>query len=187
MGEVVLLSDQMPDMLPMQGRSLGVHVSDVISDLCVRLGHYGDDTTLTSTWAQLGCAIEDALWSRFERHSPGEYCRGSEMVVDGIYMTPDFARLSDLTPDECKLTWMSAANGPRSKKFWRYETQLKCYCRGFEVTTGRLHVTFVNGDYKEAGPMYRCWEYRWTQADIDANWRMIRRHAAQMIEERSNS
>jgi len=121
-----ILSRSLPDLLPMRGRSLGVHVSTVISDLCVRLGMYAasDPDSFPVTRTQLGSALEDSIATRFAADSPGTYVRASELVREGLYVTPDFwivddprtvpggplydPRVHPLITRECKLTWMSA-------------------------------------------------------------------------------
>lgn len=111
-----LISTSLPDLLPMRNRSPGIHVSDVIHDLCVRLGHYKRSPhteNTTSRW-QLGCALEDAIAERFARDAPSNYMRGFELQQDGLYLTPDLLHVepSRLTVVEVKLTWVSSRNWP---------------------------------------------------------------------------
>ena len=184
MGKIVLLSDEMPDLLPMRNRSLGVHVSDVIRRLCVQSGMFNpggrDDVNLTNQWAQLGCSLEDALVNRYDKHFPGRYVRPGEVCLDGIYGTPDLQDTFDGGVDEVKLAWMGSGTDPSGDKMWRYRAQVKAYCKMLKTLIGRLHITHVNGrgDYKGGpGPHFRLWEQRFSQSELDANWEMIKLHA----------
>lgn len=131
MARITLLSTRFPDLLPARGRSPGVHVSDVIRGLCLRLGYFDEHRDLSTAWAQLGQAHEQAIINRLKRHYPrGRYVIPGERQCDGLYLTPD---LLDLNPadysdyevaptptelavieedgiavEEVKLSWMSA-------------------------------------------------------------------------------
>lgn len=131
MARVTLLSTRFPDLLPARGRSPGVHVSDVIRGLCVRLGYFDEERQLSVAWAQLGQAHEQAIINRLKRHYPhGRYVIPGELQCDGLYLTPDLLDLDpadysdfDVAPtpaelavieedgvavEEVKLPWMSA-------------------------------------------------------------------------------
>jgi len=130
MSRVTLLSARFPDLLPMRGRSPGVHVSYVIQGICVRLGYFDEHKDLSTAWAQLGQAHEQAIINRLTRHYPGRYHVPGELECDGIYLTPDLEDLDpadysdfDVAPtakdlaviaedgkaiEEVKLSWMSA-------------------------------------------------------------------------------
>jgi hypothetical protein len=177
-----LVSEGMPDLLPMTGRSPGIHVSDVIHDLCVSLGHYepGDFDGPAMTRMQLGCALEHAIVHRFALDSPDRYVQPGELELDGLYGTPDLLDLEDGADTEIKLTWMSSRHDPDSEKLWRYWVQIKAYCRMLELTLGRLHVCHVMGDYKGSGPVYRVWEREFTHQELLENWAMLRSRAGVM-------
>jgi len=167
----------------MQGRSPGVHVSEVIHDLATRLGHYEARDEITPEarcMMELGCALEDAVIDRLTRHSPGRYVQPGELELDDIYGTPDLLDIDDYAIEECKLTWMSSNHDPDSEKFWRYWVQLKSYCRMAGSSLGRLRVAFVMGDYKGSGPQYRVWEARFSDDELAENWAMIRTRARSM-------
>jgi hypothetical protein len=130
LARVTLLSARFPDLLPMRGRSPGVHVSDVIRGICVRLGYFDEHKDLSTAWAQLGQAHEQAIINRLTRHYPGRYEIPGELECDGLYLTPDLVDLNptdysdfDVPPtatdlavmeedrvavEEVKLSWMSA-------------------------------------------------------------------------------
>ena len=75
-----------PDLLPMTGRSSGIHISDVIQRL-----KYIDSPPPTNAQLgrmQLGCALEWAIVHRYRVDNP-ELSPGYELEEDGIYGTFD--------------------------------------------------------------------------------------------------
>lgn len=185
MSEAVLIFEGMPDLLPMLNRSKGVHVSEVINDLCLRLGHYakreGDDP---QTMWELGNALEHAIIARYQLDQPDRYVQPGELELDGKYGTPDLLDVVEMVLHEIKLTWMSTKHGPDSEKFWRYWVQLMAYCHMFGVRTGRLHVCHVMGDYRGAPePIYRCWERTFDDYELAENWAKLTTHSELMTRE----
>lgn len=170
----------MPDLLPMQGRSPGVHVSNVISDLCVRLGFFSGDTILTSVWAQLGCALEWAVIQRYARHYPNRYAILGELEEDGLFGTPDLYDMDKNAVVEIKLSWMSTKQPVDGPKYWRYWTQVKAYCKMVDSELGYLNVAHVMGAYDGKGPAWREWEARFTRKEINDNWQMLLNNAEQI-------
>lgn len=204
--EFTLLYSGIPDLLPMQDRSPGTHVSDIIHSLCLRLGHYVDDGSLPDmTRLQMGNAWERAVASMYEESDPNRWAKGWEVCLDGVYGTPDFIDLhpnergaweysaetsicqedanADFSVEECKCTWMSARNDIHSEKFWKYKVQLMAYCKMLGACLGHLHVLFVNGEYEKGvlgTPVYRVWRAEFTQGQLDQNWNMLMKHAETM-------
>ncbi len=173
MSEIILLSDEMEDILPMQGRSEGVHVSSVIHDLCKRLGYFEGDLPLNQAWFELGNAMEWAMSDRLEKQYPGRYIQPGELELDGLFGTPDLLDIEDWADEEIKLAWMSAKHEPDSQKFWRYWAQVMAYCKMLGTNLGRLRVCFINGDYSAPGPVYRFWEQEFSDEELDENWAML--------------
>jgi hypothetical protein len=176
--DIRLTSEGIPDLLPMLDRTDGCHVSSIIHDLCVRLRYFSNDdsSVLTTTWAQLGCALEDSVVSRYERHYPDRYVRPGELYLDSLYGTPDLIDTVDWAVEEIKLAWMSSNNSPHSSKFWRYWVQVKAYCKMVGTNVGRLHACHVMGDYKGGGPVYNVWEGKFTDQELADNWAMLLNH-----------
>lgn len=173
------LPDGIPDLLPMQGRSPGTHVSDIIRYLCIKLRHFDDegDAEPPITRWQFGAALERAIGNRFAEHFPDRYVGVGELELDGLHGTPDLVDLQDWAVEEIKLTWMSSRHETNSKKFWKYWVQLKSYCWMLETGLGRLSVGFVNGNYvfgtPEANPTYKRWEAEFTKKELQENWNML--------------
>lgn len=183
MSTVALLSSTMPDLLPMQDRSPGIHLSDIINDLSIRQGHYAA-SPLNMARAQLGCALEWAMIERLMRHHPGRYIRLPEVEKDGVYCTLDLLDRHLRSPHEFKLTWQSLSSGPGSKGFWKYETQLCAQSHVINSDRGVLPVTFTMGNYRDdRSPAFREWEYIWEMEERQRNWDKLLRHRDRMIAE----
>lgn len=186
MADIRLVAEGLPDLCPMQNRSPGVHVSHVINDLCVRLGHYNPDEWKNEgpdryTRMGMGSALEHAIIERYYRTYPDRFTVLGELERDGLYGTPDLFDMVASSVHEMKLTWMSSRHEIDSQKFWKYWRQLMAYCAMLRVNTGVLHVGFVNGNYKDdRSPIYRVWECEWTTEEIESNWRMLLNHSREM-------
>lgn len=169
-------------MLPMTGRSPGVHVSHIIHDLCLQLKHYAEsDDGPNMTRLQLGCALETAIVNRYAQQYPDRYLIPGEFERDGLFGTPDLVDTDSWAVEEIKLTWLSSRHDIESVKFWKYLVQLKAYCHHWESSLGRLHVCHVMGDYAEnRDPDYRVYELRFTSRELRENWEMLLDHARTM-------
>lgn len=203
---IILLSEGLPDLLPMQDRSPGVHVSDIIKYLCIKFGHYREDTTIVDstdddtisaerrTRMQLGAALEWAIIQRYERTYPDEYMVPPEIELDGIYGHPDLLWLPEETVKEIKLTDRSSAGGSsagehvpigcvaandhpiHSRKFLRDWWQLKAYCHMIGWSTGLLEICHQRGDYKQIRLAHRVWQCEFTSSSLKGNWQMLLNH-----------
>jgi hypothetical protein len=199
--DAVLLSDVMPDLLPMAGRSPIVHVSTVIAGMCERLGYFDPNRSLSVAWAQLGCALEWATIQRFTVDRPGRYVQPGEFILDGVAGTPDLEDLDPTDPtgvpremrrylrdmeflealdesggravEEIKLSWMGARRDFDDEKFWRYRVQLMAYCKGRRTRVGRLRVIHVNGFNDGDGPVPRLYQRVFTHRELDENWAVL--------------
>lgn len=172
------------------------HVSVIIRDMCIRLGHFegpdANDTRDPQTIFAMGNSFEDAialaLAERWAKQYPNRYVRPGEFELDGLLGTPDLLDLVNQRIVEMKLTWLSARQEPEGEKFWKYWTQTLAYCKMVGYTEIELHVCHINGYYKRdmpgPDPQYRIYIARPTQLDIDKNWVMLQRHHASMKRKR---
>lgn len=181
-----LIADQIPELLPMD-RAPGYHVSVVINHICVKTGKFdGDRGRPGQIQFEMGNAMElaiaTALARRYADSHPGRYIHGVSVERDNITGNLDLLDTNDFAVEECKLTKMSIKKvteyGIESSYFWHYWVQLKAYCYMIGAHTGRLHIVFVNGNYKYddsplSGWQYRCWEDTWDDRELLRNWRMI--------------
>lgn len=183
---VELISENAPVLLPQQDRSDGIHVSELIHEMAIRLGHYKEreaDEAPNQCMFELGNAWEWALIRRMELEHPGRYVRGDvvgELECEGVFGHPDLLEPHARIDHEMKVTWKSLnSSGPGTQHFWKYETQAKAYCYMLGGwTKAQLHVAYVNGDYgwvRGGEPKWRTWAYTFTQHELEANWRMLMR------------
>lgn len=182
MSEIRLVSTGIPNLLPSRDRSPGLHHSEVLSDLCIRLGHY-EKSEFSVSRTQLGLAFEDIIADRYFRDDPKRYFRPGELDIDGLPITLDLAETKDCTPDECKLTWMSSRHAADSEKFLRYKWQVMSQCIALGVDRGRRHVGHINGNYKSFDVDYFVWEEIFSRAELDSHRTMILRHRDRMLRE----
>lgn len=167
-------------------RSPGHHVSEIINRICVRLGKFEErDSSSRPPQIQLEVGnvmesvIAKGLAERFALDQPDRYIHGLELERDGVTGNLDLLDTVDFAVEECKCTKYSIRHDVEGEKFWHYWRQLQSYCYMIGSNIGRLHVVFINGNYKydptdpNAGWQYRVWEDKWTDAELMMNWRMI--------------
>ena len=181
-----LIATDIRELLPMR-RAPGNHVSEILNRICVGLGKWSD-TGPPHSQIQLetGTALEDAiaqaLADRYARDDPGRYIHGLEVEKDGITGNIDLFDTVDFAVEDVKLTKRSIRHDIEGDKFWHNWEQIKTYCYMIGVNIGRLHVVFVNGNYKfdandpDAGWQYRVWEDTWTTQKLQETWRMVHGH-----------
>ena len=97
-------------------------------------------------------------------------------VADGLTRLPEESML-----EEVKATWMSRlekADGRTETPLARPVTgirrwmlQLAGYCYMLGLTRARLHVLWVNGDYRGSGPQYFTYLIEFTAEELDRMWR----------------
>ena len=193
--EARLISTGIQEMLPMaRTGEPNRHVSAIVRSLCLRLGHFDDDSDVSDetiisqrqTRWELGSSFESAviraLAARYASAYPDRYLLIGELEKDGIIGTPDLVDLVLTAVVEIKLTWISSRHDIESEKFWKYLVQLMAYCYMFETYTGLLHVCHVNGNYRgDRGPTYRAWQIDFTQVELFENWRMLKLHQRGMV------
>jgi len=168
-------------------RPKGVHVSQIINDLCKRLipGRYdkhdrdGKPIPMDVGKIQAGLDLEQGLERIMARVAfPGLF-RPQPFQVDGIWMSPDGVVPDPWGPAEYKLTWYSAKKPcPEDPVFKPWIWQMQAYCKGLNATRGLLVPQFINGDYKPPRPMSprRIW-IEWEQSEIDQTWDFLVSHA----------
>jgi hypothetical protein len=183
--DLELLGDSIPDLLPMTERAPGIHVSEIVNDIAIRLGHFVPFEDANTTMMQLGQTFEWALCERMIEDEPKQYCRIVEQELDGISGNLDLFDRLNWRPIEIKLTWNSLRWPPTdTKKFWKRWAQLAAYAKMMDSLEGELHVGYLNGDYKPPSPTYRRWLRRWKRKQLDGHWDMLRRHRDTMMKER---
>lgn len=153
-------------------RSPGVHLSGVIKYLLVSAGlleadELGEMMPLRMAVGMAWEAYVVQLWPNFI-WQPGELCK------DNIYGSPDGITGDCL--EEVKATWMSRmerGNPPQAKRIIdhkRWMLQLAGYCHMLGLTRARLHVLWINGDYRGSGPQYYTYLIEFSQEELTRIW-----------------
>jgi hypothetical protein len=166
------------DLLVEEGpeRSGGIHVSTLIRAICQQLEpeRFTDDP-IDPVHREMGFSVERMIERAWETRRLGIF-RPGELEKDGIVGSPDAITVDDhgLIVDEIKCTWMSSRDCPEGKKFWHWLVQIKAYCWLIETYRARLHVFFVNGDYRDQrGPQYQSWDLTFSQGELAETWLML--------------
>lgn len=187
MPDIQLISQIIPDLFRMEGRSEGMHVSHIINDLCVQMKYHspreeGEFPDHVKVRMSLGNALETAIIRRYTEDEPGRWVQPGEMSCDGIFGTPDLLDVDEFVVHELKLTWMKWNGDIHSKKYWKYWVQLKSYCWMMETLRGDLQVGFVNGDYSDMSPEFFHWRGTFTKQELQNNWLMLVNHGKALQE-----
>lgn len=217
-----MIAELVPVSLPIptsdHPRSEGVHVSSVLKRMATEKGILNRellaDLKLTevnpSTWwthlspvdqirISMGLAWEEWYMPKLE----GVSFHPGEMLLDGIYMTPDGESLDmvRVAPGpwamttcihEAKLTYKSTATvgimepflpSGKPSKNWMWVKQTQSYCKAAKTRLAYVHVLFVCGDYKyPLQPVLKCWRILFDQEEIDQTWEEITGHVARYLE-----
>lgn len=153
-------------------RGAGVHLSDIVHDLCVTLDpdrfRNKDDAEEFAELDEvpiifMGMAFEDRLERTLDLQQPCAF-RPPEITYSGVLMNADrlvwegeqlwsgfdLAGVDMTAPvvEEHKLTRMSGNSDIEGPKFAHYFYQLKFYCAGYGTRRGRLRAFFQNADYR---------------------------------------
>lgn len=174
-------------------RTPGNHVSEIINRLAVKMGIYDarEDGGPAQIMLECGNSVEDvvaeALAKRHAKDNPDRYIHGLEMEKDGLYGTLDLLDTIDYAVEDVKLTKKSIRHHIESEKYWANWAQVMAYCHMIGAVIGRLHVVYVNGNYKydnspESGWQYRVWEWKFTPKQLTDNWRMLLGHRIRGIQ-----
>lgn len=169
-------------------------MSEIINRICVGLGKFDKredgDKGPAQIQLEIGNCMEGAiargLAERFALDNPDRYVHGLEVEKDGITGNIDLFDTVDNAVEECKITKYSLnrlnREGIEGETFWHYWRQVMSYCHMVGSDTGRLHIVFINGNYKydpadtESGWQYRVWEDKWTNRELTDNWGMLLGH-----------
>lgn len=173
-------------------RTKGVHVSDLVHEVMLRIdpARYGRDMDQADSenWQEAGFLWEDMVTRAFvrARREKGNLIRAHEVQRDGVYGTPDWFEFDDghdgvLWLSETKATWKSAsefdAGSPESallsSKFVGYLIQVRAYCYMLDIPRVRLHILFMNGNYKRYVPEVRSYSLTFGPEELSDNWRQL--------------
>jgi len=153
-----------------------MHVSTLIKAICKSLEPERFGGELNHNRIELGFTVE-AMIEEAWRARRIDVVRPGEIEKDGISGSPDgltYDPERGVIVEEIKCTWMSMKGCPHDKKFWHWFAQIKAYCYLTDALHGRLHVFFVNGDYRDHREPHFCsWDLEFHRGEIDENWMML--------------
>lgn len=157
-------------------RAPGHHVSSLIRVICRQLEpERFSEGAMNYERIELGFMIEHVIEEAWRQRQVNVMRPGS-FTVDGISGAPDGVTFDQdtLVVDEIKCTWMSSRGCPEDKKFLHWIWQIKAYCYMLDTLRARLHVFFVNGDYREhREPQLKSWELQFHRGELEENWAML--------------
>jgi len=127
MGEIVLESDEFPDLLPMLHRTPGMHVSNIIAAIM----KYDNSSKPERMMFELGNSFENMIKHRWRMDQPGRFQVPVEVERNGVYAHPDLFDYHEWVNHEMKVTWRSV-NHVIESEFWAYwccDTEWSYYWR----------------------------------------------------------
>lgn len=161
-------------------RSSGVHLSGIISYVLETSGLVEKSDT-----DEMGLAV--AVGVAWEEFAVGLYpemrWQPGEVHLDNVYGSPDGLTkgvdqngvLADgengipMVLEEFKATWRSrASKPPLTNRRWMW--QLAGYCRMMGLHYARMHVLWINGNYKNYQPEYYTYLFEFEQQELDRFW-----------------
>ncbi len=158
--------------LSSDARSPGVHLSGIIQ-YCLYSDREAHDPDLMPWAMAMGLAWEARAVTLFPEimWAPGEE------ELDSVYATPDglsSLKIGDeyeVVVEEFKCTWKSQRNyGDILKQTgWIWQVAALCHMQG--LRHARLHIFFVNGEYRPPEPTYITYLIEFTPQELEVFWR----------------
>lgn len=157
-------------------RSSGVHLSGIIKHILTTAGlltveDLGDMMPLRMCLGMAWEMFVVGLW-------PDLIWQPGECTKDGVIGSPD-GITGDML-EEVKATWMSRLEKTETKgvtppprniiEIKRWMLQLAGYCHMMGLTRARMHVLWVNGDYRNSGPQYFTYLLEFTPQELERVW-----------------
>ena len=162
-------------------RSGGMHLSDILQDLYIRLEKPKPGGGQKEPIWTAGLAWEHVLswgWSQVFPDQPDRIIHMGEFTKDGVVMTPDRVDVTWPGVVEMKATWKSLWKWPIQEQ-WYWLAQVKAYCHALGMDQARFYVLYlmdVMGMYGGPPSPPKCWEVRFTQRELEMNWTMVINH-----------
>lgn len=176
-------------------RSPGVHISGIIRAIMLKLGKLKpeDESDEMPLRMAIGMAWENWVigLAQAKRDWKIEWQPG-EWEYDGVFGTPDgIGEVTRYTAeiqkgggvkkgsqtyrclDEFKATWKSEHTRKNivDESLWIWQLAASCYVLGLEHA--RLHVLWVNGDYRPPAPKYFVYLVKFEWAYLERFWRDV--------------
>lgn len=191
------LGDLAADLRPIaEGRTVGLHGSDIIRDIDNRILHPGQrlpydqltefEIKRMGWYTEMGFIWEDIITHHFRnrmlhRGEGFNWVTQQEYLHRDILWTPDGLDIYENEGIECKATWVASWKFENiDKYFWSWKTQMCAYADVMGVEKYRLFVFWVNGDYKSSGPYVMDYRLRFSPQEKMDTMEMLVRHGQTM-------
>lgn len=155
-----------------ESRNKGVHLSGIIR-YCMG---YGDRKDAEPDVMPLPMAIGMAWEAWAVGLFPSVMWQPGEEELDGVYCTPDGMSSLDIDGapeiivEEWKATYKSLHNYGDVIKQSLWMWQLAGLCCAMGLRFARLHVLWINGDYRPPQPKYITYLIEFTQDELEKFW-----------------
>lgn len=176
-------------------RSPGVHISGIIRAIMQKLGKLKPEDeedemplrmAVGMAWENWVMGLEPVRRDWKIEWQPGEW------ECDGIFGTPDGVgqvkrygvelkgvggikkvERTYQCLEEFKATWKSEHTRKDivAETMWMWQMAASCYVLGLEYA--RLHVLWVNGDYRPPSPKYFVYLLKYEEGDLERFWRDV--------------
>jgi len=163
------------DKIGSETRSSGVHLSGIIR-YCLDLDKSDRDPDFMPLCMALGLAWEAWAVGLF----PNVVWQPGEEELDGVFGTPDGLSVlevhdqKEVIVEEWKATYKSTARYGANiigQTIWMW--QLAGLCKLTGLRFARLHVLWINGDYRPPQPKYVTYLIEFTEAELNKFWEMV--------------
>ncbi len=153
-------------------RSPGIHLSGIIRYCMGYQDRQADDPDELPLNMAFGLAWEAWAVGLF----PAVMWQPGEESLDGVYATPDGLSSLDIdgqaeiVVEEWKATWKSLHTHPDilTQTGWMWQLAALCHMQG--LRHARIHVLYVNGDYRPPKPRYITYLLEFTTTELERFW-----------------
>jgi hypothetical protein len=161
-------------------RMPGLHLSRIVNDIQQTLypGEFRNEIKDPNKrmYFEFGNIIEDMVASWLAQRQG--WCKPAPRQYRGIWCSPDGHHPGSRTIDEVKACWKSARNFQGSPKWDGYVRQGVGYLKPYNAKRLRLHIVFMNGDWKPPIPWPpRTFLIKPTASEIEDGWDHLEQHA----------
>lgn len=176
-------------------REEGLHISHIIKDILCRIDkkRYGGQIKLGSVsrgylWENTlsQAFLQDVMKEKAGLGKGQKIAWQTQILHDGIHMTPDGMDLNTWELIEVKATDISSKHQLDSDRFWHWHIQVMGYCWALETDITNFYVYFMRGDYSQ-GPATEGIavgrKIRFERREMAENWMMIKNHEKLMRKE----
>ncbi len=163
------------DLTPSSDRSPGVHFSDLLKSILVKMDRKRFGGEFDPEFALAGFIWEELMSEALGRMARGRnrHLTQLEVFFRRVYLTIDTFDTQTWRVLEFKYTEMSSARPPTDHRFWHWISQLKAYCLATGTTEAELWAYFARGNYREKRRETKRWLVKFTARELEENWMML--------------